>query len=35
MKVTRWWQKAVGREEWASIIKVAKALKRAAEPLGK
>ena len=27
MKVQRWWQKAVDREEWASVIMEAKALK--------
>jgi len=27
MKVKRWWQKAVDREEWASIIKQTKVLR--------
>jgi hypothetical protein len=27
MKFKRWWQKAVDREEWASVIKEAKAVK--------
>jgi hypothetical protein len=30
--VTRWRQKAEDREEWASVIKETKALKRAVEP---
>jgi hypothetical protein len=35
MKVKRWRQKAVDREEWASTIKEAKALKRAEEQSSK
>jgi hypothetical protein len=32
MKVKIWQQKAVDREEWASVSKEAKAVKRAVEP---
>jgi hypothetical protein len=31
-RVNRWRQKAEDREEWASVIKESKALKRAVEP---
>jgi len=27
MKVKRWWQRAIDREEWASVFKVAKVLR--------